>query len=156
MIRKATYKDMFNIRDLLLDVQDEVGYGHVSISEMTGMKALNSLISSKRGLVLVSYNGDDLTAVLAAYAVDYWCSDTDYYVADQLFISKDPAASNAMLNAVDEWAWSLKINVVDVSISISSGVEVDRTGEFLERKGYRKIGGTYMKVRDYVESRKVG
>ncbi len=156
MIREATYKDLFDIRDLLLEVQDEVGYGHVTIHEMVGMKALNHLISSKRGLVLVSYDEGKLIGVLAASAIDYWCSERDYYVTDLLFICKDPIVSNAMINAVEKWAESLRINVVDITLGISSGVKIDRTEDFYESKGYHRIGGSYMKVLHYVESRKVG
>lgn len=156
MIRQATYKDLFDIRDLLLKVQNDIGYGHVHINEMVGMKSLNHLISSKRGLVLVSYNGDELTAAIAATPIDYWCSDSDYYVTDVLFISNDPHASSRMIDAVEKWARTLRINVVDVTLSISSGVNIDRTGEFYERKGYHRIGATYMKVLDDVETRKVG
>ena len=147
MIRKATYKDLYDIKDLLLNVQNDVGYGHVHINEMCGMKALNQLISSKMGLVLVSHNEDKLTSVLAATPIDYWCSLKDYYVTDILFISSDPHASSRMIDLVEEWAFGLSINVVDVSLGISSGVNLERTEQFYERKGYRRIGSTYMKVK---------
>jgi len=156
MIRKATYKDLHAIKDLLLSLQDEIGYGHVHVNEMCGMKALNHLISSKLGLVLVAYDGDELTAAIAASPIDYWCSEKDYYVTDMLFVSKNPHASSRMIDLVEQWALGLNIHVVDVTLSISSGVDIERTGAFYERKGYQQIGATYIKVLDHVESRKVG
>lgn len=155
MIRKATYKDLHEIKDLLLQVKDECGYGHVHISEMCGMKSLNHLISSKLGLVLVSHKKGLLTSVLAAAPVDYWCSEKDYYVTDMLFVSNDPRVSGRMIDMLEEWAFDLSINVVDVTLGISSGVNIDRTGKFYERKGYRQIGAIYLKEKGNVESRQV-
>lgn len=155
IIRQATYKDLFKITDFLLKVQDDVGYSHVHIDEQYGRKALNHLISSKMGLVLVSYNGEELTGVLAATPIDYWCSEKDYYVTDLLFVSNDPHASSRMIDMVEQWAYGLSINVVDVTLGISSGMNIERTGEFYERKGYRQVGATYMKVLEHEQSRKV-
>jgi len=156
MIRKATYEDLLDVKDLLLRVKDDVGYGHVHINEMCGMKALNHLISSKMGLVLVAYKGDELTAVMAATPIDYWCSEKDYYVTDMLFISTDPHVSSRMIDMMERWAFGLSINVVDVTLGISSGVKIDRTGDFYKLKGYHQIGATFMKVLDCEQSRKVG
>jgi hypothetical protein len=152
MVRTATYKDLAAITEFLMARKDDLGWGHIEVDEWLGRKTLNRLMATKMGTVLVSYKDDELQACMAATVDQYWFSKRDCYVTDVFFISENPFSSKRMLEMLEEWARGLRSRVVDISIGISSGINVERTEQFYESMGYRKMGATYMKVIADVES----
>jgi hypothetical protein len=150
MIRPATLDDLYPIKDFLLGKKERNGYGHLNVDETLGMRNLSRMMNSKQALVLVSYRDDKLVAVIAAMVFEYWCSSKDFMVSDVVFVSEDPRATSQMVDRVESWAWGLKKNIVAVTLGISSGVGVERTGAFYQAKGYDYRGGNYTKVRSDV------
>ena len=61
-----------------------------------------------------------------------------------LFVERDQRGSLAALALVRAYLeWSRSIGAREARMAISTGIDVDRTGAFLERQGFRRVGGVY-------------
>ena len=61
-----------------------------------------------------------------------------------LFVERDQRGSFAALALVRAYLdWSREKGVREARIATSTGIDIDRTGAFLEGLGFRRVGGVY-------------
>ena len=61
-----------------------------------------------------------------------------------LFVERDQRGSVAALALVRAYLdWSRERGAREARIAISTGIDVDRTGAFLERLAFKRVGGVY-------------
>ena len=61
-----------------------------------------------------------------------------------LFVERDQRGSVAALALVRAYLdWARDKGAREARVAISTGIDIDRTGAFLERQGFRRVGGVY-------------
>ena len=61
-----------------------------------------------------------------------------------LFVERDRRGSLAALALVRAYLeWSRSKGAREARVAVSTGIDIDRTGAFLQRLGFRRVGGVY-------------
>ena len=61
-----------------------------------------------------------------------------------LFVERDQRGSLAALALVRAYLeWSRSKGAREARVAVSTGIDIDRTGAFLQRLGFRRVGGVY-------------
>ena len=85
-----------------------------------------------------------LIALLVGQAMEYFFCHESLSDEMLLFVERDQRGSVAALKLVHAYLdWSRGKGVREARVAISTGIDIDRTGDFLERLGFRRVGGVY-------------
>ena len=94
--------------------------------------------------VYVVEHDKHLIGLLVAQVMEYFfcrellCDDL------LLFVERDQRGSAAALALVRAYLdWSRQMGAREARIAISTGIDIDKTGAFLERLGFARVGGVY-------------
>lgn len=142
MIRDGRLSDIDGIIKLCLAFHPRTNYAALTPDRQTMVDSITHLLSSRMGFVMVGQHlGKGITGVLAGQAVPYWFS-REMYATDMVFLSMHSGDGVRMLRRFILWAWEIP-RVKDISMAISSGIDVARTGRMLELVGFQNEGGLY-------------
>ncbi len=94
--------------------------------------------------VYVVEHEDRLIGMLVGQVMEYFfcrellCDDV------LLFVERDQRGSVAALALVRAYlAWSRSRGAREARVAVSTGIDIDHTGAFLQRLGFRRVGGVY-------------
>ena len=116
-------------------------------SEEKALRSLEQLLSDKKGthcLLLAEGQNQQIVGVFLGYVSDYFFSQ--YLVAGNLVFWVDPdhrgtPAAIKLISAFRRWAENRKVK--ELSINITSGVDLNRADRFLGKLGFSYTGGNY-------------
>lgn len=118
---------------------------HYIVDEFKTRKTLLFLMSARRGCVFVATDsGGRVIGFIAGQADSLWFSKA-CYATDIAFLVKPgfPVQGFLLAKRFIRWAKSIP-DVVDITLNISSGLDIDnRLGRMYERLGLKPMGGCY-------------
>ena len=146
-VRFATVDDLPALIDLGRRIHAESRFRGFSYDPskllQTGQRVLNSTTGTHCCFVAEASTGK-LAGVFVGCVEEYFFSRDR--IANSILIFVDPAyrGGAAALKLIHAFrTWALNRQAIEVSISIASGVTIDRTDRFLKRIGLKLTGGNY-------------
>jgi hypothetical protein len=138
MIRRATLADVASIMTLLMRVKVRTVYATTRISKERALKTLRQLISGPQCYAKVAVLDGKVIGVLLGIKEPIWFSP-ELEAKDITFACEEPLLSCALADDFCTWAFA-DARVCAVLLAQSSGVAVDRTTTWLERKEFERVG----------------
>jgi hypothetical protein len=138
MIRKATTGDLPKILELGRRLIKETPYKDQKLDIMVCGNTLGNCISSALGFAEVAVHKGKVTGMFLGCAIPLFYSKAR--MASDIIIYSERAGDGVrMARHFIDWAWSIP-NVVEVTLSQSSGINIERTGKIYARLGLQKAG----------------
>lgn len=141
MLRKATAHDLQAVIEMGYRLCDRTPQAHIPRDRQAIAQTITSCMHSSLACCFVTERSGQLSGVIVGVAQQYWFSRKRQAV-DLMFTSEHPGDGLRLLHKFVDWAWAVP-GVVEVTMSQSSGIEVERTGRLFEREGFRHVGGVY-------------
>lgn len=144
MIRPATLDDLPALMRLAGDMHQESRYAHRRLNEGKLAKLFVRMVSDEDGFIWVAIGDDGVTiGALAAMAFDHWCHDVRVAMDFGLFMHpnhRGGLAAARLVKRCKEWAADLG---VELEMGVTTGVQPEKTGRFLQCMGFRPVGTLY-------------
>ncbi len=138
MIRKATTGDLPKILELGRRLIKNTPYRDQKLDIMVCGNTLGNCISSALGFAEVAVHKGELTGMFLGCAIPLFYSKAR--MASDIIIYSERAGDGVrMTRHFIDWAWKIP-NVVEVTLSQSSGINIERTGKIYARLGLQKAG----------------
>jgi len=145
LIRNAQIADMPEILALGKRLQDRTLYAGVPVDTMVFGQTLGQCINSALGMAIVAEHDGKIDGLLLGVAQPLWFS-RKRSASDFITYAETAGDGYRMIRHFVNWAWSIP-GVIEVTLSQSSGIEIERTGKLYQRLGLEKVGELYTAVR---------
>ena len=150
MIRNATTGDLPKIMELGRQLIKATPYRDQKLDIMVCGNTLGNCISSALGFAEVAVHKGEITGMFLGCAIPLFYSKAR--MASDIVIYSDPKRPGdgfRMARHFIDWAWKIP-NVVEVTLSQSSGINIERTGKLYARLGLQKAGEIWTMQRPVV------
>jgi len=145
MIRRATHDDWLRFERLGLKLHGMSVFKDIPVDKNVLFKQYMTAMQHAQMRMWVAEKGEELTGFLLGCAQEFWwCRDR--YATDLAFYCEDPRDARPLLRAFEAWAWQVP-RVKNVTLGVSSGMNMDRIGKLYGHLGYAQVGGLYVKER---------
>lgn len=144
MIRAATMDDLPALMRLAGDMHLESRYAHRPLNEGKLAKLFVRLVTDQDGFLWVAVGDDGVTiGALAAMAFEHWCHDVRVAMDFGLFLHPNHRGGLAAARLVKQcMAWATDMGV-ELDMGVTTGVEPEKTGRFLQCLGFKPAGTLY-------------
>lgn len=145
-VRLADIPDMKHIVELGYELLGKSFYNGIKPDEPTFKMTVASMMGSKRGVVYVAVDDDDVPQGFFLGMVDDLFFSKERYATDVAVYVRDEYRHLAprMYRSFIAWAKN-KPRVREITLGISSGIgDAERTGKMYSKLGLSRIGGLYM------------
>jgi len=147
-IRKAGPDDLDLIYDLSLEALGRSTYKDIPHDEFHAKKIFGGLILNQFAWVTESGNG-----LLLGKISPIWFNPKVMVASDVIFYVRSGEKMRAGVNLLKKFIEWGKDNADEVAMSISFGHNIDKTEQFYEHFGFKRIGGDYLlRGNDHVKS----
>jgi len=146
ILEEAKISDVNLLIDLCIEMHKEGYYANISLDDRKLQWYLIKNIKSDNSLVLILKNKADVVGLLIAEVVEYFFSQELLAIDSLFFIRKDKRKSIGamkLLKAYFKWAQSL--NVTEITLSSTNGIEVEKLEKMYAKLGFNKVGFMYKK-----------
>jgi len=141
-----TVERLGDILRLGLSMQEEGDYNVVPFDvETAAVSTVNMVIDNPNGFGVLAYTDEGkAVGMMAGFVSPYYFSkgrvanDLVWYVLPEYRGSR---ASIKMISMFTDWA--KEQGATALYIGVSTGITTDRTGKFLEKRGFDHVGGNY-------------
>lgn len=148
MIRNAQIADFPEVKKLGKRLIEKTPYRAQQIDTLIASQTFGNCVSSALGFAMVAQHKGEITGMMLGCALPLFYSKARM-ATDLVLYSERAGDGMAMVRRFIKWAWSIP-NVVEVTLSQSSGVDVERTGKLYGRMGLECVGQIYTMARPSV------
>lgn len=144
-LRCATPADIEAGMELGRRMHEESEFAFLPFDPVKVRRLLHHIASNpEHYCVYVVEHEERLIGLLVGQVMEYFfCREL---LCDEvlLFVERDQRGSVAALALVRAYLeWSRSKGAREARVAVSTGVDIDRTGAFLQRLGFRHVGGVY-------------
>ncbi len=141
MIRNATLADIPWILHLVRAMWGESQYERLSFSENKIHQIVQNAIMSQNGIAVLSENG-----FLIGGVKPHWASDDLVAYELGIYVTPEHRGSFEAIRLIDAYvARARELGARQVSMGISTGVDIERTERFYGRLGFTRVGAKFVK-----------
>lgn len=144
-IRAASLRDLPQLVELGRVMHAESPrLGKLTLDELKAKATLAGLMSSAGGLLLVAEHEGKIIGGIAAVITEHWYSHDKMAYDIALFVRPDKRGGILAARLINAYAaWAREHGAVITQMGISTGVNVDTTGQLLENLGATRSGVLY-------------
>jgi hypothetical protein len=141
-----TQADISATLDLCRSMHAESGYSFLAFDEQKVASMINRYLTDSAAYFayLASRRDGKKVGIMAGYLGTYVFSNAKQAIDQIFFVLPEFRGSRAALVLHREFrAWAIKQGARELSIGVSTGVGVERSGRFLKRLGMNEVGANF-------------
>ena len=144
-LRRATADDIEEGMELGRRMHEESQFAFLPFDREKVRRYLGHILSnSEHYCVFVVEHEGRLIGLLVGQVMEYFFCREPLCDDVLLFVDRDQRGSVASLALVRAYLeWSRSKGAREARVAVSTGIDIDRTGAFLQRLGFRRVGGVY-------------
>lgn len=142
MIRCATKDDIQALIELSRDMHAECWMRWMPFAPERVSVVLNELVN--HGFLWVHEHGGQIDGGMAGYVAECWYAQIKVAGEFGLYVRPDLAGGIVAMRLVKQFVqWAREQGAHEITLGITTGVNVHETGRLYERLGFECVGGNY-------------
>lgn len=145
MIRAITNQDISTLIELGQDMHQESAYAFLPYNkEKVHQFILDMLNDPETQCGFIAEKNGYIIGMMAGYLIDYFFCDEVLACDTVLFVRKPYRGSLTAFRLIRTFRqWALQHNAVELSLGVSTDINVEKTGKLYQKMGLKYVGGVY-------------
>jgi len=136
------------LRDILtlgIAMQQEGAYSVIPFDiERAAQSIIHMVINNPNGFGLLAYDGDKPVGMIAGAMAPYFFGAGELASDYVWYIEPEYRGSRAAIRLLKEFkSWATDMGASELYMGVTTGVSAERTGQLLQRLGFKPVGGNY-------------
>jgi GNAT superfamily N-acetyltransferase len=144
IIRSATAADIAAIVALgrLMHVESAMAFLPFKTEKVE--RYLRNLTTNQRNCLIVAESGDGIVGAIGGFLTDYFFCDETLAIDTGLFVQSEFRGTSAAIRLIRRFIeWAKEKGVAEVCLSVSTGVEIEKSHRMFVGLGLAHVGGVY-------------
>lgn len=142
MIRRATKEDIPALIELSHEMHGECWMRWMPFAPDRLAAVLHELVNN--GFLWVHEHEGRIDGVLAGFVAECWYANVKVAGEFGLYVRPDLAGGIIAMRLVKQFVqWATEQGAAEVTLGITTGVNIHETGRLYERLGFQCVGGNY-------------
>lgn len=144
IIRAAAQKDIGELVELgkLMHAESAMAFLPFETEKVAGY--LRNLISNERNCLFVAASGNRVVGAIGGFTTSYFFCSASLAVDTGLFVRAEHRGSSAAIRLIRAFVdWATQRGASEVCLSVSTGVEIEKSHGLFVGMGMSHVGGVY-------------